>query len=97
MSQHDQRPSLAGGIALLVLGLVILVPSGLCTGVFALGPLIGSILHPGRYAGSLVMLPTALMFGGPFILIGGAMAIAGFNRIRKNRKRIRERDLDSFN
>ena len=82
---------------MLVLGLVILVPSGLCTGVIAIGPWIESILHPGRYGASLQMLPTALMFGGPFILIGGALAIAGFNRIRENRKRIRGRDLDSFN
>lgn len=97
MPQPDQKPSLAGGIAMLVLGLVIFIPSGLCTGIFAFGPLIASILHPTRYAASLQMLPLALLIGGPFVLVGGALVVTGFNLIRKRRKQMRDSGIDSFN
>ncbi|HUE64865.1 MAG TPA: hypothetical protein VMO78_10875 [Rhizomicrobium sp.] len=96
MPQPDRKPSLAGGIALLVLGLVILIPSGLCTGVFAFGPWIESIMHPSRYDPSMAMLIPALAIGGPFVYMGGALVFAGFTRIRKSRKGGRERDIGSF-
>lgn len=87
MPQPDQRPSLAGGIALVVLGLVILVPSGLCTSVFAFGPIIEAMLHPQRYAynSSSPDLILAFIFGGPFILLGGAMLYFGIRRLRARR------------
>ncbi len=91
MPQPDQKPSLAGGIALVVLGLVILVPSGLCTGVFAFGPLIASILHPASpeipQNGAWQMLPLALLIGAPFLFLGGAVLYAGIRHLRARNDR----------
>jgi len=68
--QHqEQQPSpgrMAGGLALIVIGLLILIPSGLCTALFG-GASIFEMLRGGS---GLNVLPEALMVGGPFILIG---------------------------
>jgi hypothetical protein len=84
---QGEKPSLAGAIALVMLGLVILVPSGLCTGVFAFGPMIQSMLHPGRYphGGTSPALGLAFIFGGPFLLAGGSLLYAGIRRLRARR------------
>jgi hypothetical protein len=89
--QSDQNPSLASAIALVVLGLLILVPSGLCTGVFAFGPIVAAILNPGRYpnGNSTSNLALAFIFGGPFIVAGGALLFAGIRRF-KARKSVAE-------
>lgn len=56
-------------IALIVIGLLILVPSGLCTTVVGLS--------------SLDSLGIALVVGGPFILAGGGMVLSGIRWLRK--------------
>lgn len=81
----EQKPSLAGAIALIVIGLVVLVPSGLCTGAVGLLPLIQAIQNPRYGAAAFGSLPIALIFGGPFILGGGAMVWRGIARLRAAR------------
>lgn len=87
MPQSDQRPSFASGLALVILGLVILVPSGLCTGVFAFGPLIAALLHPGRYSysGTSQNVVLAFIFGGPFLLAGGTLLLFGIRRLKRRK------------
>ena len=78
----QQQPSpgrMAGGMALIVIGLLILVPSGLCTAFF--GGM--SLIEMFSDSSGLDVLPEALMFGGPFILIGALLFYAG----RKMRRR----------
>jgi hypothetical protein len=60
------RPGAVGTVALLVVGLLILVPSGLCTTVF-LGNGFGLM---------------ALVIGGPFVIFGGWLVWSGIKRIR---------------
>jgi len=62
----------------LVLGLVILVPSGLCTGIMAIGAIVSTF----RYPSAVGMLPMALIFGGPFVAAGGALVWQGIKRLR---------------
>ncbi len=64
-------------LALIVIGLMILIPSGLCTGFFALGSLVEVILKPGSAADGLDMLPMALIVGGPFVVVGGLLVWSG--------------------
>lgn len=76
----DAKPSKAVSVALIVVGLVILIPSGLCTGVMIVGTLVES-------AGDFIsMLPTVLIVGGPFVLGGGLLVYAGIRRIKAARK-----------
>jgi len=75
------KRSVAGGIALLVIGLVILIPSGLCTGVMA-GDAIFSLFTPSGSAGLGLLMP-ALIFGGPFVAGGGALVWEGIKRLRR--------------
>jgi hypothetical protein len=69
---------MAGGMALIVIGLLILVPSGLCTAV--VGAM--SIFEMFSSSTGLDVLPEALMFGGPFIAIGALLFYAG-RRMRR--------------
>ncbi|HEX4861399.1 MAG TPA: hypothetical protein VFV07_09190 [Rhizomicrobium sp.] len=78
MEQPGPRRGVAGGIALLVLGLVILVPSGLCTGIMA----IGAIVSMFQYPSAVGLLPTALVVGGPFVAAGGVLVWLGVRRLR---------------
>ena len=80
MTGQGPRRNVAGGIALLVLGLVILVPSGLCTGIMAIGAIVSMIRYP---ASGMSLLPTALIFGGPFVAGGGALVWEGVKRLRR--------------
>ena len=65
-----------GAVALVIIGLLILIPSGLCTGIFGVGALYAMITNsPGE--GFSVLLE-ALMFGGIPIAIGGLLVFAGF-------------------
>jgi hypothetical protein len=86
MPQSDQGRSVAGSIALIVIGFLIFVPSGLCTGVMAIGPLVYSVLHPSQNNGDLSMLPVALTIGLPFVTLGGVMIYAGVSRMRAKKK-----------
>ncbi len=76
-------PHTVFGIALMVLGLLILVPSGLCSGVFGAGALVSAIFNPteaGDAAGTLMMV---LIVGGIPMAIGAGLTYLG-NALRKN-------------
>jgi hypothetical protein len=81
MPDPDRRPSLAATIALLVIGLLILIPSGLCTGFFALAAIVQAIQYPGRIIDS-GFLSLILAIGGPLVLLGGFMVWRGVKRLR---------------
>ena len=70
----------AAAIALIVIGLLFLVPSGLCTGFFGAMAVLGVIYEP-QNSGMSEILPV-LMVGGPFILIGALLLRLGL-RARK--------------
>ena len=61
-------------IALVVIGLLILIPSGLCTGIFGIGALFDLTAAQG-YAG--ILLIGALVLGGPFIVLGALLIRTG--------------------
>jgi hypothetical protein len=71
MSEPNSSPPtpgrMIGGMALIVIGLLILIPSGLCTAVFGLGSLWDTM---SGHSTGLDILPEALMIGVPFMLIG---------------------------
>ena len=80
----EQQPNLpspgrmAGGMALIVIGLLILIPSGLCTAV--VGGM--SIFEMFSSSTGLNVLPEALTVGAPFILIGLLLFYVG-RRMRR--------------
>ncbi len=74
--------SKAGSIALLAIGLLILVPSGLCTGIFGVGTLVDA-LKPKAGEQIYFGLGTVLITGGPFVLIGGVMVWTAIKRLRR--------------
>jgi hypothetical protein len=76
------RPGLISGIALLAIGLVILIPSGLCTGIFGGGALLDAIMYPGSGGDSASILGMALVFGGPFVVLGAFLVRLGVRRLR---------------
>jgi len=69
---------MTGGMALIVIGLLILIPSGLCTAV--VGGM--SIFEMITSSTGLNVLPEALTVGAPFILIGGLLFFLG-RRMRR--------------
>lgn len=69
---HKRAGASAGSIAQLVIGLLILVPSGLCTAFF-------------MSAGNQ-MEGIALIIGGPFVLLGGWLVSLGVRKMRKPRE-----------
>jgi hypothetical protein len=85
MSQPpDQKPppprSLLGSIALIVLGLVILIPSGLCTAVMGVAA-IGSMFSKfGGIEAGISGLVGTLVLSGPFIVAGVFLIHAGWRR-----------------
>ena len=81
MPDRARRPSLAVTIALLVIGLLILIPSGLCTGFFTLSPIVRAIIDRSSVSNDIFGL--ALAIGGPFILLGGFMVWRGVKRLRR--------------
>ena len=72
----------AGTAALLIIGLLFLLPSGLCTGIFGGGAIVDALLHPANVRDSLSILLMAAVIGGPFIAIGGVMVWFGVKRMR---------------
>jgi hypothetical protein len=68
-------------ITLLVIGLLILVPSGLCTGIFGVGALYAMFTSSSNEGISI--LAEALMIGGIPLAIGAALVYAAF-KVRKN-------------
>ena len=68
----ERRPRRRGtSIALICIGLLILVPSGLCTGFFGVALV--------RGGGPILLV---FLFGGPPILIGLALLLWGLRRDR---------------
>jgi hypothetical protein len=86
MSQPDPSPrrqySAAGTAALLVIGLLFLIPSGICTGIFGGGALLDAFTSPHNASDSLSMIFEAILFGGPFIAVGGVMVLIAVRRLR---------------
>ena len=83
MSQPEARPRRTGiAIAMIVIGLVILIPSGLCTSVFAGGAFVSLFTESGNTQDFFMVLTEALVFGGPFIAIGLVLLILGLRRPR---------------
>ena len=86
MSQPDPsakpKYSAAGTAALMIIGLLFLIPSGLCTGIFGGGAVIDAIVHPENLSDSVSMIGAALVFGGPFVAIGGVLVWLGVKRMR---------------
>jgi hypothetical protein len=68
-------------ITLLVIGLLILVPSGLCTGIFGIGALYDMMTSSSNEGVSILI--EALMIGGIPLAIGAALVYAAF-KVRKN-------------
>jgi hypothetical protein len=66
-------------IALLILGLLILIPSGLCTALLG-----GSIIVEGLPNGDLSGIPIVLLYGGPPIAMGAALVWAALKSRRRD-------------
>jgi hypothetical protein len=69
-------------IALITVGLLILIPSGLCTGTVGVGFLWNEILQVG-FLGFTDMLGLVLMLGGVPIAIGAGLLFWGLRRPRR--------------
>lgn len=84
MSQPESKPrySAGGTAALLIIGLLIFVPSGLCTGILGGGALWSAITDPKTAGDSLSFLIMPLVVGGPFVIGGGAMVWVAIKRMR---------------
>ena len=83
MSQPNSGPSVFVTVAFIVIGALIFIPSGLCTGLFLFGPLIHSILYPRPGNPENRFASEVLIIGGPFVLIGGTMLWLGIRRARE--------------
>jgi len=84
--RNDSPPTgtLGGTIVLLVLGLLVLVPSGLCTGYFGIAG-VAAALDPHDPGYGVVFIISALIIGGPFVAGGIAMLWIGIKRWRAGR------------
>ncbi|HEY2885679.1 MAG TPA: hypothetical protein VGJ08_10755 [Rhizomicrobium sp.] len=87
MSQPDpgpkQRPGVAGTVALLLIGLLFLVPSGLCTAILGGGALFDAFVHPENSGDSVSMIVMVALVGGPFVAIGGVLVWLSITRMRR--------------
>jgi hypothetical protein len=86
MSLREEPPrqhfSAAGTAALFVIGLLVLVPSGLCTGILGGGAILSMLTEPKDAGSSVGMLAMALVVGGPFVIGGGVMVWRAIARMR---------------
>ncbi len=88
MSEPEKPKRTASGIALLVIGLLIFVPSGLCTGIMAGNAVFMTIDMLGRpdrtFSPWLLLqgIPSVLLIGAPFIIAGFFIIRAGLRRLR---------------
>jgi|KBSMisStaDraftv2_1062788.scaffolds.fasta_scaffold62390_2 hypothetical protein len=71
----------AGAIAVLAIGLLIFIPSGLCTGIFGMGAIYGMITGSGREGFSILL--EALLFGAIPLAIGGGLVFLAFKMRKK--------------
>lgn len=72
----------AGGCALVVVGLLILIPSGLCTASMGISSLVSMFTLSGGITAAISGLVMTLILGGPFIVAGIFLVRAGL-RSRK--------------
>ena len=79
-SPPPPKPSLGTAIALIVVGLVIFVPSGLCTGFLVFAPLVESLSNP-KTPQESSFAAIALFVGGPFVLGGGILLWLGVKNL----------------
>ena len=70
----------AGGCALIVLGLLILIPSGLCTASMGISSLVSMFTLSGGITTAISGLAMALILGGPFIVAGIFLIRTGLRR-----------------
>lgn len=82
MPEPQTQRHVAAGIAFLVIGLLLLVPSGLCTGIFGGGALLDMITHPANASDSTSALLMVLVVGGPFLIAGFFLVRIGIKRLR---------------
>ena len=88
MSLPDPVPerhySPAGIVALVVIGLLLVIPSGLCTAVLGGGAIWETLTDPNNASDLMNTLPMVAIVAGPFLVGGGAMLITGIRRARAN-------------
>ena len=84
LREEPPRPqfNVVGTVALLVVGLLILVPSGLCTGIVGGGAILTMVTDLKDASGAVGILAMALIVGGPFVVGGGAMVWRAITRMR---------------
>ena len=75
--------TLGGTIVLLVLGTLVLVPSGLCTGYFGIAGFTAMIGKTDTQGLGQLFFFGALILGGPFVVAGTAMLWIGIRRWRR--------------
>ena len=76
--EAPRRHWTAGAVALVVLGLLILIPSGLCTATMGVTSIIAMFTpNVSGLVGGVMLLIMTLVIGGPFVALGiGLIAIA---------------------
>jgi hypothetical protein len=72
----------AGTVALLLIGLLFLIPSGLCTAILGGGALLDAFVHPENSGDALSAIVMVAMVGGPFVAIGAVLVWFGVKRLR---------------
>ncbi|HEY1613195.1 MAG TPA: hypothetical protein VGF97_05810 [Rhizomicrobium sp.] len=75
----------AGAIALIVIGLLILIPSGLCTSIFMGGAFLDTFFSSQNSSAMGDAIP-ALIIGGPFVAIGAFLVWLGLRRPGKRQQ-----------
>lgn len=86
--QANQPPVFTprGGMALIVVGLLILVPSGLCTSVVGFLFVQDMVVSGNTSAGDVMtILPVLLLFGGIPIAVGALLLWIGLRKRRAGR------------
>jgi len=83
---EGERYSSGSVVAFIVIGLLLLVPSGLCSGAMGVMAIWASVSQPGNAGDALSILPMIAILGGPFIVGGGALLLTGIRRARANRR-----------
>jgi hypothetical protein len=80
MPEPERRGGCAA-IALIVVGLLILIPSGLCTAYLTVFTLLGAMSQRGSpVIGDAGMV---LAIGGPVVAVGGVLTWLGFRMMRR--------------
>jgi hypothetical protein len=87
VTQPDQTPHwTAGSVALVVIGLLILIPSGLCTTAIGIGYVVNMLAYQRESLLTILAggLPSALLMpaliGGPFVALGAFLVHLGWRR-----------------